>query len=178
MISAPKCLAALRTNTHALPRVAGVPNTGKSSLINSLRVSCGLSRVAAVGAVPGITRTITMFPISKVCSRRASATAALTPLQAPPTYVIDTPGIMMPAVTKWSTAAALAAVGCISIGRIDALSVLSFCLRRARSSSPASARSAAAGGGSCLCQFILQKSKVSDAADAEVSAVAVFPALS
>jgi len=60
-------------------RVTGVPNTGKSSLINSLRVSCGLSRVAAVGAVPGITRAISMFPISKVmCSCWAAALLRFT----------------------------------------------------------------------------------------------------
>jgi hypothetical protein len=106
-----------------------------------------------------------MFPISKVHFRQSPGIyAALFFIlynQAPPTYVIDTPGIMMPSVTKWSTAAALAAVGCISVARVDALSVLAFCLRQMRTSSQLG--QGAVAGSTCLCKFIVHKTKSSDA---------------
>jgi len=80
---------------------------------------------------------------------------------------------MMPSVTRWSAAAALAAVGCISIARIDALSVVAFCLRRMHAN--AAAGKGRAGGSSCLCQFIQQKTKVADAAaGSEASARVLF----
>lgn len=157
-------------------RVCGVPNTGKSSLINSLRVSCGLSRVAAVGAVPGITRAISMFPISKVIEViPALLLFHSLHLQAPPTYIIDTPGIMMPSVTNWPTAAALAAVGCISVARVDPVSVLAFCLRRIGANF--SSGRGVAPSASCPCSFIVQKTRGADAAaglQASVTVVALW----
>lgn len=66
--------------------VAGIPNCGKSSLINALRMhSMGhekfqTTKVAGVGAVPAFTREFSMFRLSR----------------APPVYIFDSPGIMIP----------------------------------------------------------------------------------
>ena len=44
------------------------------------------------------------FPFSALTHHAVSRAS-----QSPPTYIIDTPGIMMPSVTRWSAAATLAA---------------------------------------------------------------------
>ena len=67
----------------------------------------------------------------------------------------------MPSVTQWSAAAALAAVGCISIARIDALSVVAFCLRRMNPS--VLAVKGRVGVSGCLCQFMQHKTKAANA---------------
>jgi hypothetical protein len=77
----------------------------------------------------------------------------------------------MPSVTKWSTAAALAAVGCISVARVDALSVLAFCLRRMPTSSQLG--QGAGAGRTCLCKFIVHKTKSADASGGFQASLAV-----
>ena len=62
---------------------------------------------------------------------------------------------MIPSVTKWPAAAALAAVGCVSVARVDTPSVLAFCLRRMHKNTQS--KNASLSGGVCLCRFILQK---------------------
>lgn len=62
--------------------VIGVPNTGKSSLINVLRNKhLNKKGASAVGAVAGITRSV--LTRIKVC-------------EDPPIYLLDTPGVLMP----------------------------------------------------------------------------------
>lgn len=64
--------------------VIGVPNVGKSSLINTLRNrNLSKSNAAAVGAKPGITRNV----MNKI---KLS--------EKPLTYVLDTPGILTPSI--------------------------------------------------------------------------------
>ncbi|XP_037947705.1 mitochondrial GTPase 1-like [Teleopsis dalmanni] len=78
--------------------VIGVPNVGKSSLLNVLRnKNLGKKSAAAVGAEAGITRSV--LEKIKIC-------------EAPLTYMIDTPGILEPRVTDDEMGMKLALVGC------------------------------------------------------------------
>jgi len=60
--------------------VVGVPNVGKSSLINAFRTMARKTAVVSVGALPGHTKRIGGF---MVCDE-------------PRVFVVDTPGIMLP----------------------------------------------------------------------------------
>ncbi|KAF7725521.1 Mitochondrial GTPase [Apophysomyces ossiformis] len=62
--------------------IVGMPNVGKSSLINSLRrIGVGKGKAAQTGAQPGITRTVI---------------GTVKVLEDPAVYLIDTPGVMVP----------------------------------------------------------------------------------
>ncbi|XP_070530777.1 mitochondrial GTPase 1-like isoform X1 [Cardiocondyla obscurior] len=79
--------------------VIGVPNVGKSSLINRLRgLHLHLGQATNVGAVPGITRSVlTHIKIS----------------EDPLVYLIDTPGILAPTIKDLHAGMKLALVGCV-----------------------------------------------------------------
>ncbi|CAO3638220.1 unnamed protein product [Cunninghamella blakesleeana] len=65
--------------------VVGMPNVGKSSIINSLRrVGVGKGKAAATGAQPGITRTVI---------------GTVKVYEDPSIYLIDTPGVMIPHIS-------------------------------------------------------------------------------
>ncbi|CAG8734713.1 16797_t:CDS:2 [Dentiscutata erythropus] len=66
--------------------VVGMPNVGKSSLINSMRrLGIHKGNAAKTGALPGVTRSV-------------SATS-IKVLEDPTVYLIDTPGVMIPHIT-------------------------------------------------------------------------------
>ncbi|CAN6443967.1 unnamed protein product [Victoria cruziana] len=87
-----------------LVMVVGVPNVGKSSLINSIhQIASGrfpaqekLKR-ATVGPLPGVTQDIAGYKIA----------------HQPSIYVLDTPGVLVPSISNIETGLKLALVGSV-----------------------------------------------------------------
>ncbi|OQR87216.1 GTPase [Achlya hypogyna] len=83
--------------------VVGVPNVGKSSLINSFRsISSSLKlakgkKKATVGATPGVTVRTDIFKVN----------------ESPAIYVMDTPGVMLPNIPSPDVGLKLALTGAI-----------------------------------------------------------------
>ena len=98
--------------------IGGIPNVGKSTIINSLRkkeedIDSSKRRSGAqVGAVPWITRSITGFKVM------------LEPL----TYLIDTPGIIQPKILHNEDGLRLWAIGSIRDGIVDHEIVVDYIL--------------------------------------------------
>ncbi|XP_052568978.1 mitochondrial ribosome-associated GTPase 1 isoform X2 [Peromyscus californicus insignis] len=79
--------------------VVGVPNVGKSSLINSLRRQhLRTGKAARVGGEPGITRAVTSR--IQVCER-------------PLIFLLDTPGVLAPRIESVETGLKLALCGTV-----------------------------------------------------------------
>jgi ribosome biogenesis GTPase A len=85
--------------------IAGIPNVGKSSIINSLRNKYAntfetqkTGRNAKVGALPGVTRTINFF---KVCEKPF------------PCVVLDSPGVFLPTIHTEDQAFKLALINAL-----------------------------------------------------------------
>mmetsp|Transcript_3986 Transcript_3986/g.25096 ORF Transcript_3986/g.25096 Transcript_3986/m.25096 type:complete len:300 (-) Transcript_3986:871-1770(-) len=97
-----------------LAMVVGVPNVGKSTLINAMR---GLSEIkrtrkAAVGPLPGVTRDLAAFQIGT----------------KPIVYLLDTPGIMVPKVADEETGLKLASIGVIKDSIVGEEKIAEFLL--------------------------------------------------
>ncbi|CAG0916512.1 unnamed protein product [Notodromas monacha] len=92
--------------------IVGVPNVGKSTVINRLRRLGvgGVSKGAPVGAIAGMTRSLSKIKVS------------LDPL----IYVFDTPGILEPRVRDQESAMKLALVAALPDDRIGPLEILSY----------------------------------------------------
>jgi ribosome biogenesis GTPase A len=86
--------------------VAGMPNVGKSTLVNTLR-SVGLStnrKVAKTGGQPGVTR----------------ATSSIIKVnEDPDVYLYDTPGVFLPKVDKSTTMIVLSLIGAVKPMVVD-----------------------------------------------------------
>lgn len=79
--------------------IIGVPNVGKSSIINALRIKyLNKGNASPVGAVPGITRSV-LHKI-KICEK-------------PLFYLLDTPGILTPTISDIDAGLKLAACATI-----------------------------------------------------------------
>ncbi|KAL2315867.1 P-loop containing nucleoside triphosphate hydrolase protein [Schizosaccharomyces pombe] len=92
----------------------GMPNTGKSSILNSLRnVALRKSKSAIVGNYPGVTKRISeivrLFNDMDV-------------------YMLDTPGIMTPSITKPEDMLKLSLVGCVKEGIVHPVTVVDYLL--------------------------------------------------
>lgn len=79
--------------------IVGMPNVGKSTLINTFRMLAGgKTKAAKTGALPGVTRSVA---------------GVISLFEEPKTYLIDTPGVMVPNVKDANTGMKLALTGMV-----------------------------------------------------------------
>lgn len=92
------------TGTRIL--IVGMPNVGKSSMLNALRMA-GVHRAkaASTGAQPGVTRKIAATGVKIMDRDEAAGTA--------PLYLIDTPGVFIPFVPNAEAMLKLALCGSV-----------------------------------------------------------------
>eukprot|EP00899_Mesostigma_viride_P012525 jgi/Mesvir1/21273/Mv21672-RA.1 len=98
--------------------VLGMPNVGKSALINALRRAApaggrGSGGVAVTGPTAGVTRAISGFKLA----------------QSPSTYLLDTPGVMVPKVKDFDTGLKLALTGAVKDTVVDERDRVRYLLR-------------------------------------------------
>lgn len=97
--------------------VVGMPNVGKSTLINNLRnQGVGKAKAVQTGGQPGITRKIGT-PV-KIIERENGAHV----------YVLDTPGVFMPYVPDAENMLKLALCGCVKDSVISPVTLADFLL--------------------------------------------------
>jgi ribosome biogenesis GTPase A len=103
------------TGTRIL--IVGMPNVGKSTLLNVLRrIGTGNSTKAAIiGGQPGVTRKI-------------SNTVKISDNPDPLVYVMDSPGVFVPYMPNPNTMLKLALVGCIKDSLIPSVTLADFLL--------------------------------------------------
>lgn len=94
--------------------VIGMPNVGKSTILNALRTrSLGKGKAAKTGAQPGITRsTNSIFKL----------------FDDPVSYLVDSPGIMVPFIPNSETMLKLALVHSIKDSIIDPVTLADYLL--------------------------------------------------
>jgi ribosome biogenesis GTPase A len=97
--------------------IGGVPNVGKSTIINSLRkkdtdIEHSKKSGAKTGGVPCVTKSISGFKV----------------ISDPPTYITDTPGVMIPHLAGTEQGMKLCAVNCIRDGIVEAELVCDYVL--------------------------------------------------
>jgi len=96
--------------------IAGMPNAGKSTLINMLRkvvFGKNAKKVAATAPTPGKTRaTSEQILVSK----------------DPKVYVVDTPGVLLPKVQDWEHMLKLALIGAVPTNLIDPIVLADYLL--------------------------------------------------
>lgn len=100
--------------THTL-LVVGIPNCGKSSIINSLRRRSLKNRKlgkSKEGALPGVTRQLSGFFV----------------WEDPRTFLVDSPGVMLPRVDDPEVGLKLALTGALPVGRVPTLLLAEYLL--------------------------------------------------
>ncbi|OTA82005.1 hypothetical protein M434DRAFT_401170 [Hypoxylon sp. CO27-5] len=101
--------------------VVGMPNAGKSTLLNALRrVGMRLPKAAQTGAQPGITRKLGT-PVRVIPEDSASGLDAGV-------FLVDTPGVFVPYVGDVEAMLKLSLVGCVKDGLVPAETVADYLL--------------------------------------------------
>lgn len=104
--------------------VVGMPNTGKSTLLNRMRArGMGLPKAAKTGAQPGITRKLG----TPVRIAPGESTRGFEGL-GEGVFVVDTPGVFVPYVSAPEDMLKLALVGCVKDGLVPAVTVADYLL--------------------------------------------------
>jgi ribosome biogenesis GTPase A len=100
--------------------VVGMPNVGKSSFINALRMQeLHKKKAAATGAQPGITRKIASS-VKIVEKSEENGTEGV--------YLVDTPGVFIPFVPDAEAMMKLALVGCVKDTIISPITLCDYLL--------------------------------------------------
>ncbi|KAI0467415.1 P-loop containing nucleoside triphosphate hydrolase protein [Xylaria cf. heliscus] len=118
--------------------VVGMPNVGKSTLLNALRrVGMRLPGAARTGAQPGITRKLST-PVRIIAaspspfdSNSASAPAPINHQErdvGEGVFVVDTPGVFVPYVSDVESMLKLTLVGCVKDGLVPSETVADYML--------------------------------------------------
>lgn len=103
--------------------VVGMPNAGKSTLLNRLRAKgMGLGKAAATGAQPGVTRKL--GTAVRIVARDDDGGGGM----GEGVYVVDTPGVFVPYVGRAEDMLKLALVGCVKDGIVPAVTVADYLL--------------------------------------------------
>lgn len=104
--------------------VVGMPNAGKSTLLNRLRsrgMGPGMAKAAKTGAQPGVTRKVGT-PVRIVRGGDDDGVGGEG------VFVLDTPGVFVPYVADAESMLKLALVGCVKDGLVPHIAVADYLL--------------------------------------------------
>lgn len=110
--------------------VVGMPNAGKSTLLNRLRargMGPGLAKAARTGAQPGVTRkmgTAVRIVRGEDCGGGSGPGGG----GGEGVFVLDTPGVFVPHVSDAESMLKLALVGCVKDGLVPHVAVADYLL--------------------------------------------------